>query len=262
MKHLTIRLISIAGLLCVCCLTSKLHAQVTIGSDKPPVKGAILEIKTQDADNNNVTSTLGGLGLPRVQLVNKTTLEPFIKTSDADWATGSVQDATKKSHVGLTVYNLTSNMSSTSITDSDLRFHQGIYVWDGNRWNFVYEGHGQHYFFIPSANIPLADTLGKKLPDGSTFDLYTNIYKAQFSKTGNSTFVSSNPALNFVPSTLATDLYNASDLDYVITYYDDKVIKVNSISITGVMNYNVLSLDTSPDSFINIVFVIKEDKLK
>lgn len=201
-----------------------------MGSDNPPVKGAILEIKTQDADSNNVTSTLDGLGLSHVQLVNKTTLEPFIKTTDTEWATGSVQDATKKSHVGLTVYNLTYNLSSTSITDPDLRFRQGIYVWDGNRWNFVYEGQGQHYFFIPSANIPLTDSLSIKLLVGSTFDLYTNIYKSQFTKAGNSTFVSSNSALNFVPSPLTTQLYNATDWDYVITYYDDKVIKVNSIN--------------------------------
>lgn len=257
MKHLSTRLIGIIALTALCNLTTKLQAQVTIGSDKSPAKAALLELKTQEADVDNVTSLKGGLGLPRVQLKNKTTLEPFI-ANDANF--NDNVDKVKDLHVGLTVYNLTSNLSTEN--DMNKRFRQGIYVWDGNQWNFVYEGQGQRYFFIPSANIPLADDSGNRLPEGTTFNLYKDIYAAQFTKTDNTTFVSSNPNLSFVPSPFNTALYAADALDYVITYYDDNVIKVNSLSPDGILNYDVLTLDTTPASFINVVFVIKEDKLK
>lgn len=257
MKHLSTRLLGIIAFIFLCNVTIKTRAQVTIGSDKAPAQAAILELKTQDADAQNVTSQMGGLGLPRVQLLNKTTLEPFIP-NDANFNSnaGKVKDL----HVGLTVYNLTSNLSTEN--DLNKRFRQGIYVWDGNQWNFVYEGQGQRYFFIPSANLPLTDNLGNKLPAGATYNLYKSIYEVQFTKAGNTTFVSSNPNLNFVPSPFNTGLYPVDALDYVITYYDDKIIKINSLSPDGVLNYDVLSLQTTPASFINVVFVIKEDKLK
>lgn len=257
MKHLTIRSIFV---ICFTMIINQVQAQVTIGSDKAAAKAALLELKTKDADpsTNETTGTGGGgLGLPRVKLENKKNLMPFIP-DDANFQ-GNV-DKIKDAHVGLTVYNLTSNLSTEDNTDK--RFQPGIYVWDGTQWNFIYEGMGQRYFFIPSANLPLADAFGNILPAGSTFDLYSTIYKAQFSKAGNNTFVSSNPTLNFVPSPMDTGLYDATDLDYVITYYDKSVIKINSISVSGVMSYDVLSLDTTPASFINVVFIIKEDKLK
>lgn len=244
MKHLTRRLISIVGLLSVCCLTTGLNAHITIGSDKPPVKGAILGIKTQDAVNKNFTSTLGGLGLPRVQLINKTTPEPFIKTTNTDWATSCVQETTKKSQVGLMIYNLTPNLISTSITNLELHSLQGIYVWDKNQSNFVYDNQGKRCFFISSAQISFTNLLSVKLSACSNFELNINVYKSKFNKTGNSTFVSCNSSTYFMPSRLTNGLNDARDLDYMITHYDNPVFKVDSIIAPQIMNYDMNDLDT------------------
>lgn len=94
------------------------YAQVTVGSGIPPAKGALLDIKTQTPDADNLTSTVGGMVLPRVKLVSINTLEPFIATNDPDL------EALKKSHVGLTVYNLTGIAP----------FIIGLYVWNGQEW--------------------------------------------------------------------------------------------------------------------------------
>jgi hypothetical protein len=99
-----------------------LKSQVTIGSSIDPVKGALLDLKTQNPDNDNVTveaDKSGGLVLSRVKLVDKNTLQPFIDTSSPDWT-----DNAKKLHTGMMVYNLATNNG----------FSQGIYVWNGTQW--------------------------------------------------------------------------------------------------------------------------------
>jgi hypothetical protein len=84
----------------------------------------LLEIKDQAPNSQNVTSTRGGLVLPRVSLVNTATLEPFIAITDADWSNATTQANLKKNHIGLMVYNL--NETSP--------FTKGIYVWTGEKW--------------------------------------------------------------------------------------------------------------------------------
>lgn len=99
------------------------NAQVTIGTDKEPSKAALLDIKDQNSVSaGGVTSTTGGLLLPRVNLVNLGDLEPFIA--------GGGDAAEKANHKGLVVYNLTSNAS----------FKQGLYTWDGTSWILAGEG--------------------------------------------------------------------------------------------------------------------------
>jgi hypothetical protein len=101
-------------------------SQVTIGSNLEPGKAALLDLKTKAADENNVTITTyqpGGLVLPRVQLVNINTLQPFIDPSTSEWKNGKLTE-NKKVHTGMMVYNLANN----SI------FTPGIYFWDGNAW--------------------------------------------------------------------------------------------------------------------------------
>jgi hypothetical protein len=100
--------------------TLSANAQVTIGFDGAPEKAMLLELKNKIADNNNVTvvdGKPGGLGLPRVRLVSKTSLEPFI-------AGANPTTTDKKVHTGMMVYNLQDNTN----------FKPGIYVWDGNQW--------------------------------------------------------------------------------------------------------------------------------
>ncbi len=106
-------------ILCSTCVS----AQVTIGSGNPPAKGALLDLKDKEPENNNITSETGGLLLPRVGLVNRSTLQPFI-ANDQDFInnTGKVKDI----HTGLVVYNLTN--------DFDKNLCPGIYNWNGNLW--------------------------------------------------------------------------------------------------------------------------------
>lgn len=258
MKTKFIQRTSAIGLLMMFGLTLGLQAQVTVGSGEIPAKGALLEIKDQAADGNNVTATKGGLGLPRVMLVDRTTLEPFIATTSSDWTSNLA--STQKAHIGLTVYNMKSNQDTEP--NASKSFRPGVYVWDGATWNLMYQSQGQRYFYIPSANIPLADATGAILTGDQKFQLYTDVYAAQFTKAGNPTFVSSNTNLNFVPSPTDQALYASSDLDYVVTYYDPNIVTINSISATGELSYTVKSLNTSAASFVNVVFVVKDNKLK
>lgn len=215
------------------------YGQVTIGADIAPAKAALLEIKSQAADGTtNVTSTTGGLGLPRVSLQSLTTLQPFI---------ASATDTEKTQHAGLMVYNL----------NETAPFAKGVYVWDGSKWAQIGAGGGtvanaEKYFYIPSFNIPLA------APGATTrtFNLY-NEYVRQFTQSSNSTFKSSNASLTHIPSKAAGTLYAASELDYVVTYYDPAIISDVTVSAAGVLSYKVVSQITSPASFLNVVFVVK-----
>lgn len=60
--------------------TTKLHAQVTIGSGKPPITGCLLDLKEYDltdAGSDNGTSSTKGFNLPRVRLVDLDKLLPM-----------------------------------------------------------------------------------------------------------------------------------------------------------------------------------------
>jgi len=236
--------ISVLLLIVVAGITSQqLKAQVTVGSNVPPVQAAILDIKTQAPDVNNVTSTKGGLGLPRVKLVNKTKLEPFITSQTP---TQEIQ------HAGLMVYNLYE--SAPGETNLDLKFKPGVYVWDGAKWSQVGEGVGQRYFYIPSFNIKIDEvrTTGAKFE----INLYDE-YKRQFTKAGNPTFVSSNTSMTRVPSPEDDRIYTETELDFVVTYYDTNILDEVEVGSDGVMKYYVKSLDTTPSSFLNVVFVVQ-----
>jgi hypothetical protein len=99
------------------------------------------------------------------------------------------------------------------------------------------------FFYMPSV---VFDTTAPAT--GQTKDLY-NLYKTQFSNIPANAKSTSAPAtIPFFP--------NATDLYYYVTGYDPAVFKINSISSTGTLNYDILSNATSA-SFINIVFVVK-----
>ena len=99
------------------------------------------------------------------------------------------------------------------------------------------------FFYMPSVVFDTTTT-----STSQTKDLYT-LYKNQFSNVPTNARSASAPAsIPFFP--------NATDLYYYVTGYDPSVFKINSVSSTGVLNYDVLSNATSA-SFINIVFVVK-----
>lgn len=99
------------------------------------------------------------------------------------------------------------------------------------------------FFYMPSILLD-TETVGAE----HTVNLYTEFTK-QFSNipaTYNSTGAVAN--LTFIPQ--------IEDLAYYITYADDKVIKIDSVSSKGEMKYTVIKQAKST-SFVNIVFVVK-----
>ena len=230
-------------------LSTKATAQVTIGSEAMPSRAALLDLKDRQTPGlNNETSTTGGLLLPRVLLVSKTTLEPFISTTDSDWTNASTSKI-KEKHTGLQVYNLSVNNG----------FTKGLYIWNGLEWekqdlpDAVIEQNVNYFFYLPSFNIDIP-TVGRK-----TIDLYAE-YERQFTRSLNQNFISnSNYTLNVLPLAGSDRLYRRDELDYVITDFDDAIIDRNTVSLSndGILTMNVISTQTSKKSYLNILFIIK-----
>jgi hypothetical protein len=149
----------------------------------------------------------------------------------------------KKNRAGLTVYNVSSTAP----------FQPGVYVWDGEKWTVSGGGGESKYFYLPTCIIPVTGT-GTQTP----FNLY-NEYASQFTNSGaTDTWISSNASLTTVPSPENGSLYAASQLDYVITYYDRNVFENISINSAGLMSYSVKSNATiTAATFFNIVFIVK-----
>ena len=124
------------------------QAQVTIGSLEDPSAAALLELKDQPADENNVTAVRGGFLLPRVQLMHKDELNPFIVTAS---------DEEKKLHTGLIVYNLTEN--------SENGLEVGLNYWDGAKWNLMGVGTPKASYAI--ANCEAITITGGDLSTGT-----------------------------------------------------------------------------------------------
>jgi hypothetical protein len=209
------------------------NAQVTIGSDFPPVEAALLDLKDRVSGSDTVSSNSGGLLLPRVELKSQYTLEPFIEQTDAEWQTSN-RPQTRKDHVGLSVYNLTNN--------SD--FHPGIYVWMGAEWRPLEIA--SNYIYVPSFNLPWKE---------SQVDLF-KVYQDNLNFATNTRYKSSNNNIRVVFPEFND---NASDFYYVVTYYDPQVLSISGISENGVMSYTRNpSLAVPPEgSFINIVMIRK-----
>lgn len=136
LKHITLIILLIFQSAIVC-------SQVTVGSNVPPAEGTILDLKQQASDGNYVTATKGGLVLPRVKLVNTTTLRPFINTTDADYSQQT------KLHQGMIVYNITS--------DATENLQPGIYQWDGSNWLFQKELKYPNPWYDVATQAPTTD---------------------------------------------------------------------------------------------------------
>ena len=101
-----------------------LSAQVTIGSDKAAVSGALLQLKqfeTDDAQSNGQSTANKGLGMPCV----------LLQALNGDLATSlglTPGTLDKDTHVGLTVYNA-SDICASIIA--------GTYVWNGTFWQYL-----------------------------------------------------------------------------------------------------------------------------
>lgn len=96
-----------------------LSGQITIGVDKSPTAGALLQLKGNDEIEANSTK---GLGMPRVSIVTTTPIVGQLAQSIESSGTWNEND-----HIGLAVYNVNKCVNGTG---SD----NGLYVWDGTIW--------------------------------------------------------------------------------------------------------------------------------
>jgi hypothetical protein len=249
------RMMTMVLLFIITVLGVKVNAQVLIGSNKSTEKAAILEIKTKEpvttitnvTDDGNVTIDPtkggGGVGLPRVKLVDRETLQPFVKTDDPDWIAASTSKI-KEHHAGLTVYNLTD--------DAAKNLHQGTYIWNGAKWALI---GGKRFFYMPSFNIAITGN------GVYTRNLYTE-YKKQFDKSAaDSQFISSNSELTEISSLENGKIYEKDELDYVVTYYDSTVMDPPTLGTganAGELTFKVTNATAfSNNTYFTIVLVVK-----
>ena len=125
------------------------------------------------------------------------------------------------------------------------------YYFDGAIWQRFYSSKQQEsWFYMPSFNLDIS-SIGQK-----TVNLYQE-YSKQFTKTGNDKFISNNP--NAIDITTSTNkIYQANELDYIVTEFDKKYIDTISIDNQGVMTYTVKDTNPPANSFINIILTPKK----
>lgn len=105
--------------------TAILCSQVTIGLEKAPETGALLQLKEDDLSGENSAK---GLVLPRVQLTDINNLYPmFSPDPDNKYDTPEKKSEQDALHTGLVVYNMNQCLGYTG--DS-----KGVHTWNGNKW--------------------------------------------------------------------------------------------------------------------------------
>lgn len=109
-------------------VSSNLRSQITIGNSEPSAKGALLQLKSFTDVVDGAPNSDRGLGLPRVALIDKFSLEPCT-TDDGD----------TKAQTGLLVYNVTEgipipNNACDPSPNWDAALTVGLMVWNGTQW--------------------------------------------------------------------------------------------------------------------------------
>lgn len=194
------------------------YAQVTIGTGEVADKSALLELR----ENADGTSSKGLL-FPRVKLTSLTLSAPLA------------------THVnGMTVYNI----DGTNIP-------QGLYYNDGTRWIRMVPQNSV-FFYAPSIVLPTSVDDPSYNKDTQIFTVYMyNIYKSQF---GMSDAASSTKS----PLAGSLPVLKSDELDYFVTYYDNKVFTNLAISNTGILTYKIVAGSAvTANTFINIIFKVR-----
>lgn len=225
------------------------QAQVVIGSDLEHERAAILDLKSQPMTADNATTDKGGVLLPRVALVNLSTLEPLISTTDTEWTDPIKKEALLKAHVGLEIYNTTDN----------LEMKPGTFMWNGTRWKRVFRMtvpgvRNRIVFPLPAFNLPLIDP---NTPENTR--LKVDLYQVYLKNIEANNFITN---MANKSDFIINNFYNENELDYVVTHYDKEIITIHSISNTGIMDYTVNNINPGPTSFLNIYLVVHKGKEK
>jgi len=112
------------------------QAQVTVGNNEAPVDGALLQIKETAGVAGKAKNSSKGVIFPRVALSQKDRLYPmFGEIGSENPSYTSDRTAINTKHAGMVVYNIYS--SPSSVTNPNLIFQEGLYVWLGDKWASV-----------------------------------------------------------------------------------------------------------------------------
>lgn len=213
------RLLNLSGILFFILICSTVHGQVTIGSSKPAVEGAILDLKEfePNSQGHDLSTARKGLLLPRMVLQKQTSLGPIIAETDPNLVNQ------KEAHIGLVVFHLGGN-----------NMEAGPVVWDGEQWASLKnaENTASTWFYMPGFPIDISDISLKKV------NLYDE-YRRQFSS---------------IPD---YELIAPGKLKFVITGYDEDSFRSASINpTTQELEYQALPAFISSKSYINIICVV------
>jgi hypothetical protein len=166
-----------------------------------------------------------GLLLPRLALTS---------TSDAAVLQGNA-------HVkGIFIYNTN---TANDVTP-------GIYYNDGSKWVRMASAKSD-WFYMPASVLPTTTTSPEYNSGTSEFvyDIYA-AYSRQFGMTD------SNSSARSESATLLT--YNANQLVYLVTWYDNTVFQNVSVTTDGKLHYKVIAgVTPTAATFMNIVFKVK-----
>lgn len=155
------------------CISQVIRTQVTIGIGEPPEKAALLQLMDTITSDGSITANTGGLLLPRVKLVDRKTLEPFILIQDPEWIDISSSGIDVK-HTGLMVYNIYESPESES--NPDKIFKPGGYLWNGNLWiaipdSLLFEIEGVNGITSSDSADKIRIELGGELKEDKAIDL-------------------------------------------------------------------------------------------
>ncbi|WP_029906766.1 hypothetical protein [Prevotella sp. 10(H)] len=114
----------------------RLFAQVTIGLDESPSKGALLQLKSESVTNGGANAK-AGLLLPRVELDptnsnSGTDASKLVASLKLTLPLGTPFDAAD--HAGLMVYNITTKAVTSNAPFSQNKICPGVYIWNGSLW--------------------------------------------------------------------------------------------------------------------------------
>lgn len=137
------------------------YGQVAIGGGNIPLEGALLDLKEQQANINNVTASKGLL-MPRVMLTDLTKLTPMVDVESLE---------NQKEHIGLQVYHVGGPSSAID---------EGLKIWDGDKWVEYYETEQQLWHYMPI--LPL-DLNANEVEGYKYIDMYAH-YKECMTRVG------------------------------------------------------------------------------
>ena len=202
-------------------------AQITVGSLAAPDKNVLLDLKS-NPDNSSAKGVLP----PRVKLSSTASISPMAAPVVA----------------GTTVYN----------TETTGDVTPGYYYWDGSKWvklAIEKETARPQYFYMPPIVLPIdgSDNTLYDSYDSGTRTFRVNLYN-RYAAQMNAGNLNKNPgAANPLP------VYNASQLEFYITYFDSSVFSTASVDNAGILTYTLkpAPLPLSEKTYMNIILEVK-----